>query len=336
MLENLSKSLKSSSGQRPGFFVFIAASFILMGLLFSANSNADGITSIARNNKLIRQGEEAMKKKDWKSAISSYESIIGNTEKPVGQVYLNLGNAYAQLNNEEKALKNYHAALPQLESPGLKSVTYQQMGNLFFKKKDYRSALDWYKKSLKSNPKNENARFNYELAYRLNQQEEEQRQKEEKNNPENKDQKKDEKEKRENKAKEQNQNEPAKADEKEKQPGSKDQKKGGKDSKEKEKKGNEDEQASEKETRDEKNNSNINNNEEVDPKGSEDSKDKNKEARADEQNVSRVDKKKLQEIGLSEDQAKILLQAMRQSEIKYLQQRRFGNRKGLKNSRPRW
>ena len=51
----------------------------------------------------------------------------------------------------------------------------------------------------------------------------------------------------------------------------------------------------------------------------------------------RMDKKKLRESGLNEEQAKNMLKAMRQSEIKYLQQRQFRGKNNQKvNSGPRW
>lgn len=311
---------------------------ILLFWSLSMPINADGITTIARHNQLIKKGEEAMKKKDWKTAIQSYESLIGNSTDIPGQVHLNLGHAYYQMKESEKAQKNYLSAIGLLESPGLKSVGYQQMGNLNFKKQDYKGAMEWYKKSLRTNPGNQSARFNYELAYQMNQKQEEEKKKENQENENNKSPSKDQKEKQDQQKQDQKQDPKGKEGQKEKDPKQeqKDPRKQGKDGKDQNKKGNESEDGDEKETKEGKNQNDKNNREEVNPEGDEQSKNQNKEAKADEANVSRVDKKKLQEIGLSEDQAKILLQAMRQSEIKYLQQKRFGNKKGTSNGKKRW
>jgi hypothetical protein len=68
-----------------------------------------------------------------------------------------------------------------------------------------------------------------------------------------------------------------------------------------------------------------------------DSQKKNQESSADDPDSYRMDKQKLRESGLNEEQAKNMLQAMRQNEVKYLQQRRFkgkGNARG--KSGPRW
>jgi tetratricopeptide (TPR) repeat protein len=150
-------------------------------MLISASINADGITSIAKTNKLISKAESAMKSRDFKTAIESYEKALAETPDLPGQIYMNLGNAYLQEKNEKKAQKNYLTAAANIPSSSLKSIAFQQVGNIFFGNKNYKEAMDWYKKSLKTNPTNSNARFNYELAYKLNKQKEEE---ENKKNPE--------------------------------------------------------------------------------------------------------------------------------------------------------
>jgi|GEM_PF-2705328 len=312
----------------------------LLWLVLANPSNGDGITSIARSNRFIREGEEAMKKKDWKSAIKAYENLLKEGNPVSGQVHLNLGNAYYQNKNTESAQKNYLSALGLLENTSLKSVAYQQIGNLNFEKKDYKTSLEWYKKSLKANPANDAARFNYELAYKLNQKQEEEKQKDSPQKDENKDQKDEKKdEKKENQKQDQQQggkDQKGKDSEKpQDDKAGKDQKKSGKDNNDKDKKGKESDKGEEKNTKNGDKDSDKNQTE-TEAKDGENSKTKNKEAQANEEEANRVDKKKLQEIGLTEEQAKTLLQAMRQSEIKYLQQRRFGNKKGSKSGKNRW
>lgn len=304
-------------------------------------SNGDGLTSIARSNKLIRDGEEAMKKKNWKSAIKAYENLLKEGNPVSGQVHLNLANAYYQTKSAENAQKNYLSALGLLENIGLKSVAYQQIGNLNFEKQDYKTALEWYKKSLKANPANEGARFNYELAFKLNQKQEEEKQKESPKKDENQEKKENKKEdKKEDQKSGNNQPEKEKNGKESGKPQDdkigKDQKKGEKDADGKDKKGKESQKGEEKETKEGDKDSEKNKSEAEDKNGDKDSKTKNKEAKENEEDASRVDKKKLQEIGLTEEQAKTLLQAMRQSEIKYLQQRRFGSKKGSKSGKNRW
>lgn len=313
----------------------------LFGVTLAIPSNGDGLTSIARSNKLIREGEDAMKKKDWKSAIKAYENLLKEGNPVSGQVHLNLANAYYQTKSTENAQKNYLSALGLLENIGLKSVAYQQIGNLNFEKGDYKTSLDWYKKSLKANPANDGARFNYELAFKLNQKQEDEKRKESPQKDQDQDKKDDKKEdKKEEKKSGNNQPEKEKNGKDSGKPQEdkvgKDQKKAEKEADEKEKKGKESQKGEEKETKEGDRDSDKNKSETEDKNGDKDSKIKNKEAQENEEDASRVDKKKLQEIGLTEEQAKTLLQAMRQSEIKYLQQRRFGSKKSSKSGKNRW
>jgi tetratricopeptide (TPR) repeat protein len=313
-------------------------------LFFPLVTNGDGITSISKTNKLLKQGEEAFKKRDFKTAIQAYESAIKESTEVPAQANMNLGSAYFQVKDFTKAQRNYQNAATSLNSPSLKSVAYQQIGNIFSEQKDYKSALDWYKKSLRANPLNESARFNYELAYKLNKKAEEA---EKKNNP-NKDNKQDKQEKKDQKQDQkqgQDQKKEDKGQEKD-QKGKEEEKKGQKpgeqqkgkdqDSKDgKDPKKGDDPNAPE--TDKESAEGKEKNKEEKDKEGKEESKSKKDESNVDDPNAIRVDKKKLQETGLSEEQAKSLLEAMKQSEVKYLQQRRFKSPKGGSDkNKQRW
>jgi tetratricopeptide (TPR) repeat protein len=316
---------------------------ITIGILFFPfDTNADGITSISKTNKLLKQGEEAFKKRDFKTAIQAYESAIKESSEVPAQANMNLGSAYFQIKDYTKAQKNYQNAASSLNSSVLKSVAFQQIGNIFTEQKDFKSALDWYKKSLKVNPLNESARFNYELAYKLNKKAEEE---EKKNNP-NKDNKQDKQEKKEQKQ-DQKQGQDQKNDDKgegkdkkgkenekkDKKPGDHQKGKGqdSKDGKDPDKGDDADAPETEKE-------SGLGKGKTLEEKGGkEDSKNKKDESNVDDPNALRVDKKKLQETGLSEEQAKSLLEAMKQSEVKYLQQRRFKSPKGGSDkNKQRW
>lgn len=325
----------------------------LGGLFLCGSSLADGIGGIARTNRFLDQADQSMKKKDFSSAIRAYESAFKENPGIPAQAHLNLGSAYYQTGKFSKAMKSYLAAAGLLNNPEQKSQAYLQIGNIYAARKDYKSALDWYKRSLKTQPENKMARFNYELAYRLQKQQEEQ---ENKNNPEKQpaqnpreqDQKKQEqKEKQGNQGQEgqdknqgkpgdqnkDNKNNPGNAPGNDAQSNQKQSQKGSKPGGDE---GKEAENAIAKEGEKQKGKAKE---EQEDQAGKDDSKTKGKEETdASDPNAIRLDKEKLQESGLSEDQARALLEAMRQSEVKYLQQRRFKSRKGgnSDSGKPRW
>lgn len=323
------------------FFFTSAMNFIRIGLtilfvLASFTINADGINSIAKTNKLISKAESAMKSKDFKTAINSYEKALAESPELPGQIYMNLGNAYLQSNNVKKAQKNYLTAAANIPSAAMKSVAFQQVGNISFGSKNYKEAMDWYKKSLIADPTNNNARFNYELAYKLNKQKEEE---EKKKNPEQKQAPEKEKQNSQDEKKQK----PGELKEQQPQPKSEEKQKG----KEEQQKGPQSgskqpenkpgqqqpgEKKSESDSKQEKGQE-----KKPDENGEDEEAKKDKETNMDDPEAQRMDRKKLQEAGLTEMQARNLLQAMRQNEVKYLQQRRYKSQKGGSDKdKPKW
>ncbi len=282
-----------------------------------------------------------MKKKDFKTAIQSYEEALKESPDIPAQANMNLGHAYYQTGDFKKAQKNYLSAATNLNSSSLKSLAYQQIGNIYSSQKNYQAAAEWYKKSLKTNPENESARFNYELAYKLNRKQEENQNRQ---NPDKKDQNK----------KDQDQN---KEKQNQKNPQDKNQGDKGQDQKSSEKENKEDpkqgtpqnkkqgpqqgnkpgqEQPGESKSESDKKQEGAKE-ENPDESGKDKSAKKNQESNMDDPDAQRMDRKKLQEAGLTEEQAKSLLQAMRQNEVKYLQQRRFKSQKGGADKQgPKW
>lgn len=312
------------------------AIIILVSMFWPGHyANADGITRISKTNKFIKEAEEQFKAKAYKSAISAYENALKETPELPGQLHMNLGHAYYQIKSWEQAQKHYQTAAAKLNAPVLKSQSFQQIGNILFKQQDYAQALEWYKKSLKTNPANAEARFNYELAYKKAKEKEKQEPQKKNQEPQQdkqvgKDNKQNPEQKPEN-PDSQNQNPPsddknAQEDKPQNKPG-KQKDKGGKSDSSDEQDAQEGEDQKDKNGKSEK----------ADEQGKEQSEQKKQEAQAEDADAVRIDRKKLMESGLTVEQAKTLLNAMKQSEVKYLQQRRFKSPKGKKSSEgPRW
>lgn len=298
------------------------------------HANADGITRISKTNKFIKEAEEHFKNKAYKNAVKAYENALKETPELPGQLHMNLGHAYYQMKNWEQAQKQYQTAAAKLNANSLKSQSFQQIGNIWFKQQDYANALEWYKKSLKANPGNAEARFNYELAYQKAKEKAQQQPPPKADKPESqKDQAKDKQnqpgkpENKEPENQDKQQEEQKKEEEKPQNKPGKQKDKGGKSESSDEKDAPEGEEQKDKSGKSEK----------ADEEGQENSEQKKQEAQAEDADAVRIDRKKLMESGLTVEQAKTLLNAMKQSEVKYLQQRRFKSPKGKKSSEgPRW
>lgn len=332
----------SVNGKSRTFFYPARLVILLFLLLQGGWAAADGIGSISRSNKLITAAEEALKKKDYRSAIRSYESALRENPALPAQVRLNLAHACYQANRTEAARDHYLAAAAILSSPAQRSVAFQQIGNLFARKKDYTTALEWYRKSLLAHPGNDAARFNYELALKLSR-----RSESGKNQPRPQENKSGSKTKKDSPSAGQN---PGQDPGQGKKPDSENGKEG-ENGKEKEKPGRNPGKGPQGKEQDQKpgnrqpgedqatagDKQKDGREETPDPEGDEDSRNRNRQSNMEDPDAVRMDRKKLQEAGLTEDQARTLLQAMRQSEVKYLQQLRLKSRKGGRaRNAPRW
>jgi len=124
------------------------------------------INKINRVNRAKRAAEEAYKGEDFEKAISEFRMLtdsLGVNEDPI---YLNLGNAYFQQKDTANAVQFYAKVLSSNDN-NLRSLAYQQMGIINKQKNKLKEAMSDFKSSLKSNPANEDARYNYELLKKI-------------------------------------------------------------------------------------------------------------------------------------------------------------------------
>ena len=135
------------------------------------------VSKIAHVNKIKRNAEEAYKNEDFETAISSFRILtdsLGINEDPI---ILNLANAYFKQKDTTNAVQYYSKVLSS-DDARLRSLAYQQMGVINKQQNKLKDALSDFKASLKSNPANEDARYNYEILKKIIDEQEQQEQKE--------------------------------------------------------------------------------------------------------------------------------------------------------------
>ncbi len=142
---------------------------ILSFILFLFISDGDGITKIAEVNRYKKEAAKAYLDSDYQTSADKYKYLVDSLEIKEDPVILNLANSYYHLDDTTSAMK-YYGSLIESKSPDIKSKAYQQLGVIEFKTNNYNLALSHLKNSLKANPENENARYNYELLKRMMQQ----------------------------------------------------------------------------------------------------------------------------------------------------------------------
>jgi len=278
---------------------------LLMSILIAVVLVSD-IDRIALINTLKSDAKKAYQSGDFKTAIEKYRLLVDSLKVNEEEVEMNLANAYFQVNDSVNAT-TYYQRLVESKAPKMRTLSNQQLGVLSNRAGKYEEALSYFKQALKSDPTNEDARYNYELVKKKL---EEQKKQEE----QNKDQKKDEQQKKDDQNK----------DQKDQQ--NKDQKQDQKDKENQEKKDQQDQQNKDKEDKEKQD------------------KEKSEQEKKEEQDKQNEEKKdippsvseKLKEMEMSEEKAKMILEAMKNQEIQYLQQNKRKATKPKDKGKPDW
>lgn len=275
----------------------------LIGVLVAVLFISD-VDRIAQINSLKSDAKEAYTSGDYKTAVEKYRYLIDSLQVSEDEVMLNLANAYFQLNDSVNA-SGFYRNLTQSKAPKMRSLSNQQLGVLSNRLGKFEDALEYFKQSLRADPTNEDARYNYELVKKKL---EEQKKQDEKNKDQNKDNKD-----QENKDKQDQQK--------------KDQKQDQKDKKDQENKDKQDQQNEEKKEQEKKDKEKSEQQKEQEQK---ENKDKEK------QDIPPSVSEKLKDMEMSEEKAKMILEAMKNQEIQYLQQNKRKATKPKDKGKPDW
>jgi tetratricopeptide (TPR) repeat protein len=256
-------------------------------------------TKIGKINSLKAEAKKAYEAGDYKTAINKYRYLIDSLQVNEDEVKLNLANAYFQLNDTSNAVSQYQA-VAQSSKNQLRSKAQQQLGVMSNRQEKFEEALNHFKQAIKSDPTNEDARYNYEL---LKKKLEEQKKQEQQKQDQNKDQNKDQQDQ---------QKEDQKKDQEKKDQQKKDQQQKDQEQKDNEQKKEQEKEEQEQEQKDQEN------------------KDQEKK---EQQNFN---PDKMKEMKLSEEKAKMILEAMRNQEKQYLQQNKRKATKPKDKGKPDW
>lgn len=264
---------------------------------------------IGKINSLKSEAKEAYKKGDFQTAISKYRYLIDSLGVKEDEVQLNMANAYFQAHDTTYTANSYQP-VTQSSNAKLRSIAHQQLGVLANQQNKYEEALANFKQALKADPMNEDARYNYEMVKKKLEEQKKKEEEQKKNDPNKKDENKDKKDQNKDEKKDQNKDE--KKDQKEKQ-----------DQENKDKKEQQDQEKKEQDKKD---------------------KEKQDQQKEDEQQKENKEKKdippsvsdKLKQMEMSEEKAKMILEAMKNQEIQYLQQNKRKATKPKDKGKPDW
>ena len=264
---------------------------------------ADDINEIATINRLKNEAEEAYNQGNYAEAIQNYSYLYDTLRQNNDKILLNLSNAYFNAQDTSNAQFHYNK-LADSQDNNIKSIAYQQLGVIANNMGKYDVALEQFKNSLRANPGNNDSRYNYELLKRLMQENQQQQNQ----NQQNKDQQNQDQQQQDQQQQDQQQQDQQNEEEQEQEQQQNEQQQNEQQQKQQDQEKREEEQQQQQESSEEEN--------------------KKEQAQPQPQDM--------EEMEISEEMARMILEAMRNNEVQYIQQTQKKATKPKDNSKPDW
>lgn len=139
--------------------------FILLVLLAAVAATASAQKYPERSQ--VRKGNRAFDKGEWERSIERYKRAAELSPGNYEAVY-NTGNALYKAEKFDQAEKTLLAAAADtLRSAQERAEAFFNLGDAQFRQEKYREALESYKNSLRLNPSDREAKYNYVYTKRL-------------------------------------------------------------------------------------------------------------------------------------------------------------------------
>jgi tetratricopeptide (TPR) repeat protein len=129
----------------------------LLLLLFAASAWGQTVRSH------IATGNDAYGKAKYADAEAEYMKALAK-DTSSREAQFNLGNAYYKQQRSDEAQRMYSHRVTASKAPADKEMAYYNLGNTFFKSNKLEESIESYKRSLRLDPSDEEARYNYLLA----------------------------------------------------------------------------------------------------------------------------------------------------------------------------
>lgn len=118
-----------------------------------------------------RKGNDAYEKGDYAGAEQAYlEALRQNPDD--ARIYFNLGNALAKQGKFDEAISAYERFKDMSPDPQDKAMADFNIGNIYGNQEKWDRAKEQFRNALRQNPYDEDAKYNYELSNRIQQEQE--------------------------------------------------------------------------------------------------------------------------------------------------------------------
>jgi tetratricopeptide (TPR) repeat protein len=139
----------------------------------------EGFTRIAKVNRYKKEGKSAFLTEKYDVAVARFAYLADTLEVQDEDILINLANALYRSDSIAKADQRYKQIIASGQNDNFVSLAYNQAGIILANSQKYQEAINYFKDALRSDPDNEEARYNYELLMKMmqkNQQQQNQQQ----------------------------------------------------------------------------------------------------------------------------------------------------------------
>ncbi|WP_162555825.1 tetratricopeptide repeat protein [Reichenbachiella versicolor] len=315
---------------------------IILSLIVSSSLAND----ISKINGLKKDAEKAFKAKNYEKAISTYATLLDSMDVSDDASRLNMAHAQFETQDAEGALKNYQKLVLSKDDK-IKSLAYQQLGNLSSNPKDLSKALSYFKESIKSDPFNEAARYNYEMVKKKleNQEDQNQDQDQQNEDQENQDEENQENQENQDQQNQEGDQDQQDSDQQQDQENSEEQNQENseqnqdqesQDQSEQENQDQQGQEGEENQDQQEQDQQQGEQGEEGEQEQQQSQEGEEQEEQEGEEQATPSTKQKLEEMNLSEEKARMILEALKNSEIQYIQQNQRRSTQKQDSGKPDW
>ena len=138
---------------------------IITTLLFVLLTTA--VTFAQSSGRALTTGNDNYTNKHYPKSEADYRVASSKSTSKVIPNY-NLGNSLYRQKRNKEAITTFNKAITQAKNKEEKHQAYHNLGNAYMAIKNYKAAEEAYKNALRNNPKDNETRYNYAVAKKLN------------------------------------------------------------------------------------------------------------------------------------------------------------------------
>lgn len=133
-----------------------------MLLFFLISLLGGGINTISRINRYAQEAANAYAAENYVEAIAAYDYLLNDLKVEDNQLRVNLAHSYYRAGRLDLA-KNEYRLLTDHRYRNIRAVALIQLGNIAASEKKFKRALSYFKDALITEPTNKSAQYNFEL-----------------------------------------------------------------------------------------------------------------------------------------------------------------------------